>query len=102
MSKCRVFQLTAVLVTMACPNLARASHITDGLFNASVLSTTDSTEWGAPPPYLGSKNFFSPNAFLYADQSAGVLYLMYDCITCTNLGASSFFDVYFEVLPDNT
>jgi len=27
---------------------------------------------------------------------------MYDCIGCTTLGANSFFDVYFEVLPNNT
>ena len=78
-------------------------HVVDGLFNGSTISTSDGPEWGCPTV---SKRFFAPatvgvggNAYLYVDQSGPVLNLMYDYIGGGGV-AASFFDVFFEVVPD--
>lgn len=75
-------------------------HITDGVFNTSAASALDASEWGCSTV---SKSFFAPapgggGAYLYADQGNGNLYLMYDYVA--GGAPSSFFDVFFEVVPD--
>jgi hypothetical protein len=70
-------------------------HNTDGAF--------DTQEWTCPTV---SKSFFpqvgsAGGAFLYVDQGQGNnnnLYLMYDYVG--GVATSSFFDVFFEVVPD--
>ncbi|SPE40875.1 exported hypothetical protein [Candidatus Sulfopaludibacter sp. SbA3] len=67
-------------------------HVTDGTF-------TTPGEWSCSTV---SKSIF-PQAVLYADQGVGVdnnLYLMYDYTGGTT--PSSFFDVFFEVVPNDT
>jgi hypothetical protein len=81
-------------------------HVTDGLFNHSDISTSDATEWGGCGTV--SKSFFAPaadgsgGAYLYADQSGPNLALMYDYTSgdAAAFTPSSFFDVFFEVVPD--
>jgi hypothetical protein len=79
MSKFRNIQLMVILLPLASANLATAAHTADGLFNASPPLEQRCPGVGFSPPYLGFKQPFAPNAFQYGDQSAGVLYLMYDC-----------------------
>src|SRR5438105_3435096 len=75
--------------------LPPCTHNTDGAFGPG--------EWNCPS---ASKQFFPPTpggggAFLYADQGKGqdhTLYLMYDYVG--GAAPSSFFDVFFEVVPD--
>ena len=78
-------------------------HVVDGLFNGSSSSTSDGLEWGCATV---SKHFFAPatvgvggNAWLYVNQSGSVLNLMYDYVGGGSV-AASFFDVFFEVVPD--
>jgi len=78
------------------------SHLTDGLFNHSENPGPDDPEWGGCGTV--SKSFFAPapggtgGAYLYADQSGPNLYLMYDYVVGSSV--ASFFDVFFEVVPD--
>jgi hypothetical protein len=75
--------------------VAPCNHTTDGAF--------DPGEWNCATV---SKSFFpqvgnAGGAFLYVDQGQGNnnnLYLMYDYVG--GVAASSFFDVFFEVVPD--
>jgi hypothetical protein len=96
-------------------SIGGCDHLTDGLFNASATSITDATEWGCSTV---SKSEFAQvgnagGAFLYADQGGGLaptglgfggtLYLMYDYVAGDPAAFSSpdsFFDVFFEVVPD--
>jgi hypothetical protein len=72
-------------------------HITDGAF--------DSNEWNASScPTMVKSTFSPPGAALYVDQGQlanNNLYLMYDFFGGGGT-AASFFDVFFEVVPDNT
>jgi hypothetical protein len=75
-------------------------HNTDGLFNGSAASSSDATEWDCSTV---SKTFFpqvgdAGGAYLYVDQGGSNLYLMYDYVA--GASAVSFFDVFFEVVPD--
>jgi hypothetical protein len=110
----RAIQLTVISAALLAANGANAitvlnPHVTDGFFNGSSSSTAAAPEWD-PTRSTVSKSFFQPatgnsgNAFLYVEQNAGVLYLMYDYIR-NDVGpvtSSSFFDVFFEVKPTNT
>ena len=87
-------QLALTLIPLVLAPLASAGHISDGFF-------TNPTEWTGPNV---NKTFFAPasggsgNAWLYAEQSSGLLYLMYDYVGNTNpFETSSFFDVFFQV-----
>ena len=89
----RIGQL-ALTLTVALPSLASAAHITDGIF-------TTPTEWTGPNV---NKHFFDPaaggsgNAWLYAEQSGGILFLMYDYVGNTaQQNSNSFFNVFFQV-----
>lgn len=72
------------------------NHATDGIFGGG--------EWNCSSV---SKQFFAPAAgaggsFLYVDQGRGpdnTLYLMYDYVL--GIGPANFFDVFFEVIPEN-
>lgn len=84
------------------------NHVTDGVFNGSASSTDNATEWGCPTV---SQSAFAQvgnagGAVLYADQGGqpgangflSTLYLMYDYVA--GAAPASFFDVFFEVVPD--
>jgi len=75
-------------------------HVNDGLFNGSTTAASDGPEWGCDTV---SKNHFDQvgaagGAYLYAEQNGHNLNLMYDYTAGT--AATSFFDVFFEVVPD--
>jgi len=87
-------QALAVGITDGC------GHVSDGLFNGSASSVTDGPEWGCATV---SKSGFAQvgnagGAFLYADQNGHNLNLMYDY--AAGASTASFFDVFFEVVPD--
>ena len=86
--------LALTLIPLAWAPLAdAAAHTTDGIFSPA--------EWTGPNV---NKQFFAPasggsgNAWLYAEQSGGVLYLAYDYVGNTApLTPGSFMDVFFQV-----
>ncbi|MGH8559189.1 MAG: hypothetical protein ACRESZ_17425 [Methylococcales bacterium] len=91
-------QFALTLVPLVLAPLADAAHVTDGSF-------TDPTEWTG---LNVNKQFFAPasagsgNAWLYAEQSNGILSLLYDYVGNTApLTAGSFFDVFFQVGDDD-
>src|SRR5436190_13618947 len=99
--KTTVSPFCAIVFCALLPQIANAgvaggcTHNTDGAFGVG--------EWSCGPV---SKQFFVPAAraggsFLYVAQGVGpdnTLYLMYDYVAGT--ATSSFFDVFFEVVPD--
>jgi len=89
----------AVPSALAVTSVGGCGHVSDGLFNGSATSVSDGPEWGCPTV---SKSGFAQvgnagGAFLYADQDGHNLNLMYDYAAGSN---ASFFDVFFEVVPD--
>src|SRR5260370_610707 len=90
-------QLALTLLALGVAPLARAAHVTDGIFSPS--------EWTGATV---NKSFFAPasggsgNAWLYVDQGPSTLYLAYDYVgNTTPPNASSFLDVFFQVANEH-
>src|SRR5436305_14130021 len=98
--------LTAVPLLHGTPCIA-VKHCTDGAFNLhnGGSPTDEALEWAGG--VVVKSQFAAVNgaggSFLYVDQGFqgdNNLYLMYDYVLGTNPGSSSFFDVFFQVPPD--